>query len=311
VPLSFPVVPTSITFTYAVLDYCVRGLKLRYPFISTGSAGKSVMGKELYYLALGSGENQVFYNAAHHGNEWITSPLLMKYIENLCDAYVSGGEIGGVDAGEIFRKSTLFFIPMVNPDGADLSSGELTSGNYFQRAQSYAGNYPAIPFPSGWKANINGVDLNLQYPAGWDNAREIKFSQGYLLPGPRDYVGTAPLTQPESRAVYNFTLARNFSLTMSYHTQGQVIFWRYLDFEPKNSYEIAQKLSQVSGYAVEETPAQSGYAGYKDWFILNYDLPGYTIEAGLGENPLPISQFDKIYSDNVGMLSLASIITAD
>jgi g-D-glutamyl-meso-diaminopimelate peptidase len=98
---------------------------------------------------------------------------------------------------------------------------------------------------------------------------------------------------------------------MSYHTQGEVIFWRYLDFEPENSYEIAQKLSQVSGYAVEETPAQSGYAGYKDWFILNYDLPGYTIEAGLGENPLPISQFDKIYSDNVGMLSLAAVVTAD
>ncbi len=310
IPLNFPLVPTSITFTYTVLDYCVRGLKLRYPFITTGSAGKSVMGKELYYLTLGYGENQVFYNGAHHGNEWLTTLLLMKYIENLCSAYVRGGETGGISADEIFESSTLFFIPMVNPDGVDLAAGELTGGSYFEQARRYALNYPAIPFPTGWKANINGVDLNLQYPAGWENAREIKFAQGYTSPGPRDYVGTGPLTQPESRAVYNFTRNRDFSITLSYHTQGQVIFWRYLDFQPENSYEIAREFSRVSGYSVETTPSESGYAGYKDWFILTYDLPGYTVEAGLGQNPLPISQFDKIYADNVGMLSLAAVITA-
>ena len=33
-----------------------------------------------------------------------------------------------------------------------------------------------------------------------------------------------------------------------------------------------------------------------------YDRPGYTIEAGLGENPLPMEQFSKIYKDNVGIL---------
>ena len=35
--------------------------------------------------------------------------------------------------------------------------------------------------------------------------------------------------------------------------------------------------------------------GFEDWFILEYDKPGYTIECGLGENPLPISEFDEIY----------------
>ena len=46
----------------------------------------------------------------------------------------------------------------------------------------------------------------------------------------------------------------------------------------------------------------SGYAGYKDWFIMNYDRPGYTVEAGLGENPLPMSQFAQIYEDNKEIL---------
>ena len=89
---------------------------------------------------------------------------------------------------------------------------------------------------------------------------------------------------------------------LAYHTQGEVIYWKYLDYEPARSKEIADYFASVSGYAVEETPSASGYAGYKDWFIEEYDRPGYTIEAGMGENPLPMTQFERIYHDNKGIL---------
>ena len=56
-----------------------------------------------------------------------------------------------------------------------------------------------------------------------------------------------------------------------------------------------------------DTPYNSSFAGYKDWFIQEYNRPGYTIEAGLGENPLPISQFDNIYEKNIGILVLGMI----
>lgn len=305
IPFSFPVVPTDISFTPTLLEFCVAGLKARYPFISTGSIGKSVMGSDIYRLSIGQGANNVFYNASHHANEWITTPVLMKFFENYAQAYAFGRTIGGQNAQNLYRAATLHMVPMVNPDGVSLVTGEMTSGAYYVRATEISQNYPSIPFPSGWKANIEGVDLNLQYPAGWDNAREIKFSQGFVSPAPRDYVGTAPLSAPESRAVYNFTLQNNFSLTLSYHTQGRVIFWRYLDYSPENAYEIALKFSELSGYAVENVPYSSGFAGYKDWFILSYNRPAYTIEAGEGVSPLPLSQFDRIYADNEGILTYA------
>ena len=95
---------------------------------------------------------------------------------------------------------------MVDPDGVDLVTGYLSSGPWYECAKQWAENYPSIPFPEGWKANLNGVDLNLQYPAGWEEAKRIKESMGFTSPAPRDYVGTAPLTQPEALAVYRHTL---------------------------------------------------------------------------------------------------------
>ena len=40
----------------------------------------------------------------------------------------------------------------------------------------------------------------------------------------------------------------------------------------------------------------------------SYNRPGYTVEVGLGTNPLPISQFDKIYADNLGILTLGAVL---
>lgn len=310
VPLPFLVVPTTISYCSALIGFCVRGLAARFPFLRSGEIGNSVMGKPLHYLSFGQGQNRVLYNASHHANEWITTPVLLKFIEQLAIAYSNGGAIYDIPALEIFNKSTIYIVPAVNPDGIDLVTGDLNSGTYYDTARRISGNYPEISFPDGWKANIRGVDLNLQYPAGWEQAKEIKFAQGFVSPAPRDYVGSAPLTAPESAAMHSYTQDISPALTLSYHAQGEVIYWRFLDYNPPGSAEIAAQFAQSSGYTVEDTPYGSGFAGYKDWFIQDYNLPGYTIEVGLGENPLPISQFDKIYGDNVGILSIGSILTA-
>lgn len=309
VPLGFDIVPTGIDCSSPLIAYCVQGIAARYPFVRVSRIGKSVMGRPLWAMTLGSGSNRVLYNASHHANEWITTTLLLKFTEELCKAFVSGGRIFSQTAAEVLDYATLFIVPAVNPDGIDLVTGELTDGPYYRQAVSIASAYPQYSFPSGWKANINGIDLNLQYPAGWEQARENKARLGIISPAPADYVGREPLSAPESRAMYDSTYSLDPRLTLSYHTQGEVIYWKYDGYEPYNSLNIAGTFSAASGYGVEDTPFASGFAGYKDWFISAFDRPGYTIEAGKGENPLPASDFDGIYNRNTGILTLGSLVT--
>ena len=153
-----------------------------------------------------------------------------------------------------------------------------------------------------------GVDLNLQFPAGWENARDIKYSQGFTSPAPRDFVGFGPLIEPEALAIYDFTLMHDFRLVIAFHTQGQEIYWQFQNYNPPQSFEIGTELANVSGYQLAQTPYNSSFAGFKDWFIQNYNKPGYTIEAGIGVNPLAISQFDEIYQDNLGILVLGAVL---
>ncbi len=307
VPLPFSVVPTTISWSSSLVNYCVRGITARYPFVSQGEFGASVMGKPLRYLAIGEGTRTVMYNAEHHANEWITTPVLMKFVEDLASARAFGGEIRGVRADEIFTKARIYIVPAVNPDAMDLVTGALNEGQYYTRARQISANFPAIPFPSGWKANISGTDLNLQYPAGWEQAKKNKYEQGFTRPAPRDFVGTAPLSAPESRAMHDLTRRLDPALTLSYHTQGNVIYWRYLDYDPAGARRIGECFAAASGYALEETPYASGFAGYKDWFIEEYNRPGYTIECGMGISPLPLSQFAEIYRANLGILIFGAL----
>lgn len=306
VPLGFSLVPENVDYSYFLVSLIIDGLKARYPFIETGSAGVSVLGNNLYYIAIGNGTTEVFANASHHANEWITTPILLKYAEDYLNYVVNGENIEGADIRTLFETKKFYIMPLVNPDGVDLVTGALNAENpSYISARSIAAEYPSIPFPDGWKANIEGTDLNLNYPAGWLNAKRIKAEQGFTSPAPRDFVGTSPLSSLESRAVYNFTLAHDFILTLSYHTQGEVIYWKYLNYLPPLSEEIGNALANASGYTLETTPYASGFAGYKDWYISYFNLPGYTIEAGMGENPLPISEFQNIYPPNRSLITTA------
>ena len=301
------IVRTDVPMTSEGCEQAIRKLAETYPFLETEKLTTTAFGRPLYAIEVGDGDREVLFTAAHHANEWITTPLLLKFLEELCEAYQKGETIYGVPAKTILNYTTIHLVPMVDPDGVDLVTGAIRpQTSEYNIARQIAGDFPDIPFPDGWKANLLGVDLNLQYPAGWLMAREIKFSQGFNRPAPRDYVGRAPLSQKETKALAEYTEDVNPELVLAFHTQGEAIYWQFRDYVVPGAKALGEEFARLSGYRLEDTPYESGFAGYKDWFIQNWRRPGFTIEAGKGTNPLPLSQFDEIYRDNLGILVTAA-----
>lgn len=307
IPYGIDVVTLDVAPTYEIVQRQIEGLKARYPFLETGSIGRSVMGRELYYIRLGTGPREVSYNASHHANESITTPVLMKFAEDYAKAYAAQGSIQGYDIRELYNLTSIYLVPLVNPDGVDLVA---YWPNYDDPAFANAArlNRTGLPLPSVWKANIRGVDLNLNYPADWEKEKEEELEQGITGPAPRDYGGEAPLSEPESRAMADFTRAHNFRIVIAYHTQGEVIYWQFKDYAPPVALTIANQFAAITGYAVEAGTPEAAYAGYKDWFLQEFRRPGYTFEAGRGVNPIPLSQLPSIYQENEGALLLGAVV---
>ncbi|MGU3470594.1 M14 family metallocarboxypeptidase [Paenibacillus sp. D51F] len=265
----------------AVLAADLDALKKRYPCLPRVPAGTSVMGKPIEALRFGRGPRYVQINASFHANEWITSLILMKYAEALAAREASGDRFAA--------ETTVWLLPMVNPDGVELVLEGVPDGHPYGR-QLLEWNGGSLDF-SGWKANIRGVDLNDQFPAGWEEERQRRGVQG---PGPRDYSGECPLSEPEARTVAALTERESFDIVVALHTQGEEIYWNYRGFEPPGAEEMAARLGAASGYA--PVALTDSDAGFKDWFIQRFRRPGFTVETGLGVNPLPLEQWSGMYS---------------
>ena len=302
------IVDVSVPITSASCEQMIRALVERYPFCRTELLGSTAFQRPLRALVIGAGKRKVLYTAAHHANEWITALVLLKFAEELAEAMESGGEIFGIPAQKIAQTATIYLLPMVDPDGVDFVVGAIREGDIgYAIAARIAQDYPQIPFPEGWKANLLGTDLNLNYPAGWDMARQIKFSQGFISPAPRDFVGRAPLNQLETQALAAYTEEIDPALVLAYHSQGKEIYWQFGNYTVPGARELGEQMAAASGYELADTPYTSSFAGYKDWFIQKFRRPGYTVEVGQGVNPLPLSQFPEIYRDNVSILTIAAM----
>ncbi|WP_216831664.1 M14 family metallopeptidase [Alkalihalobacterium elongatum] len=268
-------------------------------FLSIDTIGESVLSHPILSFKIGNGKKKIFYSGGWHANEWLTSKFLMTFIKELLVHYKKKQRWHGYELENLFKQVTLYIVPLVNPDGVELVQQGIYSEHPMYK-EVLTINKGCMEF-NHWSSNIRGVDLNHQWPAGW----EIEADESPQQPWPRHYSGTAPLTEPEARAIYDFTRLHDFSHVLAFHSQGQVIYWGYRGYEPPESKEMVERLSLVSSYVPVHTAESDG--GYKDWFIQETRRPGFTIEVGVGTNPLPLSSFSEIWSNNV-LLALEGLI---
>ena len=289
-------------YTYDRMEKDLKELVAMYPeLLKLFVIGKTHEGRNIYALKMGWGKKRVVINGGHHAREWMTTNLVMKMIDEYAYYYRQGKNLDGYNLKLLLNYATIWFIPMVNPDGIVLVQeglGPIKNKNQVLEINGWKWDF------SGWKANIKGVDLNRQYDADWPF---IKNSTA--VPAPSDYKGPYPESESESRALADFTRKYLPEMTISYHSSGSIIFWYY--FQEGSQYtrdlRLAGELGQITGYYPVPAGKDISGGGYKDWFIKEFGKPGFTIEIGktINGKPLPIGEFYDIWlrNKNVGLFA--------
>ncbi len=276
----------------------------RYPFLKQFKIGKSCGGKDINALEIeGTGE-AVLIAAAFHGSEYITTNVLLYFIEELCEAIKFDTALSGVNVKKALMGRGIVFVPLVNPDGVEIS----IHGALAFAAQKKELSLMCKGDFKHWNANLRGVDINHNFNAGWQALRERERQSGIYGPAPTRFGGYKPESEPETLSLVSLCRKRPFHHILALHSQGEVIYYDGGKTSHYRATKMAEIMATVSGYALDVPTGLALGGGFKDWYSKEFDRPSFTIELGLGKNPLPTEQAAAIYEGVREMLTLSLIM---
>lgn len=266
----------------------------RYESLEITMLGQSILGRKIPVLRLGRGSKKVLYIGAHHGMEWVTCTVLLRFVNEYCELLRSRGKVNGLSVEALDESRSIYVIPMLNPDGVEYALHGIEEDNpLYERAFSMNGQ--SMDF-SHWQANARGVDLNHNYNAGFAEYKRLEAENGIFGGAPTRFSGEAPESEPEVGYLCNFVrFYDDFSMALTLHTQGEEIYYTSGGEVPPKGERIGERLASLCGYSLSKPEGMAAYGGFTDWFIREFGRPSFTVECGKGENPLPFSDFPMMY----------------
>lgn len=279
---------------YASLMAGVHRLSEQYPFLEFSYLGESVMGKGIPLLRLGKGEKALYYIGTHHGAERITAAVLLRFAEEFCRLVKCGKTVYGMNLAYILKSRTLYILPMLNPDGADIAAnGAPRDSLWYARLINMNGSEDF----THWQANARGVDLNHNYDAGFAEYKQLEPSLGIRGGGPTRFSGEYPESEPETGALCNYLRFNRPTAVMTLHTQGREIYYTSGGICPSRAKAAAHRLAGCTGYTLGTPEGAAAYGGLTDFCIQKLGIPAFTMECGKGKNPLPQNDLWFLYCE--------------
>ena len=281
-------------FDHSAMMRAIRVLAECYEFLGFSYLTESIMERGIPIITLGEGEKQIFYIGAHHGAERITAAVLVKFVAEFCAHVKRGSAVCGMNPEYIMKTRTLYIIPMLNPDGVDISANGVPNDSLFHSRlvkMNGSDNF------THWQSNARGVDLNHNYDANFSAYKAIEQSLGIYGGCASKYSGEAPESEPETGALCNYLRFNKPSALMTLHTQGREIYYTSGGKYPSGAKAAATKLSELTGYKLREPSGTAAYGGLTDFCIQKLDIPAFTLECGKGTNPLPKGDLAMIYAE--------------
>lgn len=295
------------TYTYQEMQVDLNSLKATYPKMQMDVLGNTIDGRQLYHVVVGnpSAPHKILVHGGIHAREYISSQLVMREIVALLEMQQNNLLYHGQSVATLLQNTCIHFVPMVNPDGITLVQGGIDALNT-QAAKTMVMSMAAqdqvtdlATYLRKWKNNINGVNLNRNFDAFWQEATPKVDHPSNMF-----YKGTGPESEVESKALANLCRQLRPDYTISYHTQGRVIYWYFGEtgnYKAKGQH-LANVVHQNTGYTISNTWSQTDAAGFKDWAVQKLDIPSVTIELGRGTSPVDESQITQMWTENDGIL---------
>lgn len=261
--------------SYAELERDLLAIEEAYPHLArVYDIGDSLEGRNIYAIKISDNvsfdedEAEVLFIGCHHAREWISVEIPYLLAKYLTENYEANSRIR-----DLVNQSQIWIVPLLNPDGLEYS----------------------IHFYRYWRKNRRdngegsyGVDPNRNYGYMWgydnDGSSPNPFSEVYR--------GLAPFSEPETQAIRDLFLQRDFQALISFHSYSQVILypWGYTE-EPSPGDDLLSEMAANMSRLMMEAPNgriyEFGAAGKllyitngdtTDWALGVYGIPAFTIE---------------------------------
>ncbi len=242
----------------------VNEVHAQYPDITEiKSIGKSLEGRDIWAIKISDHvrvdeiEPVVLVNAMHHAREVMTPEITTDMISYLTSNYGKDA-----DVTRWVNNTEIWVVPMFNVDGNNKMWNE----------------------DSMWRKNTrdrHGVDLNRNYPYGWNSCKGSSASTGA-----QDYRGTAPASEPETQAMMNLVAEIKPVFDISYHSYSEIVIYPY-GCKPNRTpteeaveiigSEIGKKIDYKPGTAWELLYNADG--GDIDWMYTAHQVIPFVIEV--------------------------------
>ncbi|MBN1826913.1 MAG: hypothetical protein JW958_11660 [Candidatus Eisenbacteria bacterium] len=241
-----------------------------YPAITTAkdSIGTTWEGRTIWAIKISDNPNvdeeepELLIDALHHAREPIGVSVVCSFISHLCDNY--GGD---EEATFLVDEREIWVIPVVNPDGYVYN--ETVSSDLLWRK-----NRRDNP------GEDEGVDLNRNYDANFGGAGSSSTYRDQTYHGPYAF------SEPETQAMRDFILGRNFVTHDSYHSVASAILypWGYLSSPTADDFAfsgLGLERSRDNGYDVSQIYYFDVVSGSTcDWAYATKEVISFATEVG-------------------------------
>ncbi len=260
-----------LSFDYTTNKEIIEELISEYPFLKAKIVGRTVLGRGIFSLSLGSKNSSALLVGGFKGTDALSPMLLYMFIEDLCKCVKYGNNLCGVNMKRALSQLGVTVIPSLNPDSREINLYGAKKGKTLRCfLESKSKNL------SLWEANAMGVDIGENFGADFESRKERAHEKGITAPSEKGFCGAYPESEKETKALTCLCRLRHFRQLMVLSGSGEALIAEGATEEFPERELMTKILAQSCGYYKKE---KGGVSALK-WFSEEFKRPAFQLMAG-------------------------------